>query len=244
MTFEQCLHRVKMHQSAIMSRRFTSFGVAQLLIVSLLVITVQIQQTHCNDIAVWNTITNKIEWSDPIKLINNTELIMQMDETKVLTFTVFNLPKSLLEQHKASIQFISHNEILSIARSIPLDEIDNENKWTGNVTAHAEFIGRANITIHVEYDSGSQSSEALQMIIVREERFIDKLFLISVISLMSILYINFGAALDLQNVKSALVRPIGPGIAFFCHFIVLPLVNLAKFYCLKSAVNELFPPRK
>lgn len=191
-----------------------------MLIVSLLVLTDQIQQTQCND---------QDSWDQPID-IEGPSIRLHMDETADFTFYISNLPKSFLQAHNATIHFASDSEILTVSGLIPLDAINDENRWKGNVTLYAEFIGRVNIYVRATYDGDKiKESVKLPIVIVREERIIDKVFVISVASLMTILYINFGAALDLQNVKSVLVRPVGPGIAFFCHFIVLPLVNFTRF---------------
>lgn len=45
------------------------------------------------------------------------------------------------------------------------------------------------------------------------------------IILVSILYINFGAALNLQTIKEILTRPIGPTICFICQFVLMPLTS-------------------
>lgn len=64
---------------------------------------------------------------------------------------------------------------------------------------------------------------------MREERTIDTIFTISVAILVSILYINFGCAMDWNVCRDTLKRPIGPAIGFFCQFLIMPLVNLPPF---------------
>lgn len=68
-----------------------------------------------------------------------------------------------------------------------------------------------------------QSVEFLNVTILRPQRLIDRLFTLSVIILVSILYINFGAALNLQTIKEIFTRPIGPTICFVCQFLFMPL---------------------
>lgn len=68
-----------------------------------------------------------------------------------------------------------------------------------------------------------QSAEFLNVTILRPQRVIDRLFTLSVIILVSILYINFGAALNLQTIKEIMSRPVGPTICFICQFIFMPL---------------------
>lgn len=67
--------------------------------------------------------------------------------------------------------------------------------------------------------------EELPVTVIREERVIDKVFTASVAILVSILYINFGAALDLPTLKAIMVRPIGPIIGFLAQFLFMPLLS-------------------
>lgn len=67
------------------------------------------------------------------------------------------------------------------------------------------------------------SDDKLDVTVLRPRRVIDKLFTYSVIILVSILYINFGAALSLATVKDILRKPVGPAICFFCQFVIMPL---------------------
>jgi len=68
------------------------------------------------------------------------------------------------------------------------------------------------------------SQEVSRIIVVREERTIDSVFTASVAILVSILYINFGCAMNWNVCRDTLKRPIGPIIGFFCQFLVMPLV--------------------
>lgn len=213
-----------------MSRVFASIDVFQILLVSLLLLTVQIKQSQCNassefDDTQWN-------WMEAITIanaVNESEIItVQMDKSTEVSIIIRNLNKQLLLAHNATVHIVGGSEsILSVSGWIPVDEIDASNTWAGNVTFDAIFIGRANVFVRVLHAGNGikDSSFRLPVTIIRENRMIDKIFIASVIALTAILYVNFGAALDLQKVRGALARPIGPAIAFFCHFVVLPLVG-------------------
>lgn len=67
-----------------------------------------------------------------------------------------------------------------------------------------------------------------QVTVVRQERAIDKAFTISVAILVSVIYINFGCAVDWLVMKSTIKRPIGPVIGLFAQFFVMPLVSNFK----------------
>lgn len=60
---------------------------------------------------------------------------------------------------------------------------------------------------------------------IRRERVIDHVFTGTVVILVSVLYINFGCAMDWGLCKRTLKRPIGPAIGFICHSIWMPVVN-------------------
>lgn len=58
------------------------------------------------------------------------------------------------------------------------------------------------------------------------------------------LYVNFGAILDWQKIKSILKKPIELCLGFFCNFIFLPLVsNKEKKLKLKNIVGDLIKSR-
>lgn len=165
---------------------------------------------------------NDVKWTTYFEPKNFT---LHMHDTRNVNVTLSELNVPDLIATNATIKIVSDTDLLVVNRQIPLNEIIN-GQWSGQFTVAAAFLGRAQVYVRIERNgSVSQSSESLKIVIIREERLIDTLFTISVASLVSILYINFGAALDLQKVRVAFVRPIGPSIALFCHFLVLPIVS-------------------
>lgn len=69
-----------------------------------------------------------------------------------------------------------------------------------------------------------QSSEVLEVVVTRPERLLDTLFAVVVVLLLAILFINFGAAIDLKIMKQIFRRPIGPAIGTFCQLVLVPLI--------------------
>lgn len=53
------------------------------------------------------------------------------------------------------------------------------------------------------------------------------------------LFINFGAALDIDTVKEIMKRPIGPSICFSCQYIFMPLCSFALGFLLFPESPEL-----
>lgn len=185
------------------------------LLIFLIVVGIHSRFSYAND---------DVTWSVDFEPNNITDL--HMNSNIMINVTLSNLNKAKLKDSNATINIQSDSPIFSGTKVISANEINDDGTWIGSVYFYAEFIGKANVFVSIQLkDREEHSLTQLPVIIIREERLIDKLFIISVASLVSILYINFGAALDLKKVKAAIVRPIGPAIAFFCHFVFLPLVS-------------------
>lgn len=155
---------------------------------------------------------------------------IQMNKIDTINLTLKNLDYIELIQNNAELVVFSDEKILQVINSkLNFDNIINDT-WTGQFNISGEFLGLARVYANISTNGNTQrSNESLSVVIIREERLIDRIFTISVIILVSILYINFGAALDLGKVKEILVRPIGPLIAFVCQFLFMPLVNYLRF---------------
>lgn len=73
----------------------------------------------------------------------------------------------------------------------------------------------------------------MNIIVVRKPQLIDKIFVICVACLMCIIFINLGCALDVEQLKQCVKRPIAPAASFFAQFIILPIVCIIfKYYYL------------
>lgn len=151
---------------------------------------------------------------------------IQMNKIDTINLTLSHLDYVELIQNNAELVVFSDEKILQVIDSkLKFDNIINDT-WTGQFNISGEFLGLAKVYANITTNGHSQrSNESLSVVIIREERLIDRIFTISVVVLVSILYINFGAALDLGKVKEILVRPIGPLIAFVCQFLFMPLVR-------------------
>lgn len=106
-------------------------------------------------------------------------------------------------------------------------DIPETGDWNGSFVVHALFLGTPNVFVELVDPDGNaveQSEQQLPVVVIRRDELIDHLFVASVATLVSILYINFGAALNVQKLRSIVVRPIGPIIGFGSQFIIMPLV--------------------
>lgn len=127
-----------------------------------------------------------------------------------------------------------NEKLLHVERDFNGTEVDAA---TGTVRIafpmEALFLGLTHVYVErVRADGAAveRAAQTLAIIIVREVRVIDHVFTGSVATLVSLLYINFGAALSLGNLKGIVRRPIGPAIGFFGQFLIMPLVSGHIFY--------------
>lgn len=120
-------------------------------------------------------------------------------------------------------------KLLTVNTTIRAADFNQEGQWSGNVTLDALFLGITSAFVELVSGNGQttleRSASTLPVVIIREVRTIDHIFTGSVATLVSLLYINFGAALNLKNLRGILVRPIGPAIGFFGQFLIMPLVS-------------------
>lgn len=116
--------------------------------------------------------------------------------------------------------------LAGVNKEILPSEISN-GRWFGNVEIDAHFLGNPHVYVELVNSDGSteRADETLPLTIIREDRAIDHAFTGSVAVLVSLLYINFGAALDMTKLKGIIKKPVGPAIGFCGQFIVMPLVS-------------------
>lgn len=153
---------------------------------------------------------------------NLTTITVHMEKLHMINVTLTGLDAEKLINANVSLE--SNSTILGTSNVDILDDITDKT-WTGTFNVSAIFLGTARMHVKISLDGHDEySNQTLGVVIVREKLTIDKVFNGSVIALVFILYINFGAALDLTKVREILVRPIGPLMAFVCKFLFMPLV--------------------
>lgn len=101
----------------------------------------------------------------------------------------------------------------------------------GQTKVFVELRTKANVT--------EQSTEKLDVKILRTQRVIDKMFTYSIVVIVTLLYINFGAAINVSVIKSILKRPVGPAICFITQFLMLPLAAYGLGIALFPLAHEL-----
>lgn len=164
-----------------------------------------------------------------------TELLLPMDSMSTVKFSARLTEEEI---YFGVVRVITSDG--SIATPYPADKIyilKNENisdsgNWSSAFNITGNFLGYANVHLQLR-DNRSQtlrsSSNSVTVRVVRSERVVDKLFTYSVAAFVSVIYINFGCALDWSTFKKTVRRPIGPIIGFTSQFLAMPLVSLIFF---------------
>jgi sodium/bile acid cotransporter 3/5 len=129
----------------------------------------------------------------------------------------------------------------SIASPYPTDKayilrtenISDPGNWSSAFNITGNFLGYAKVHLQLR-NSSSQAllkySDSVSVKVARSERVIDQVFTYSVAVLVSIIYINFGCALDWSVFKKTVRRPLGPVIGFVSQFLIMPLVSFLFLY--------------
>lgn len=164
-----------------------------------------------------------VDSSKWIAKFDPSPLTVKMHQTQtVKLFLTKSNSSETFDSKKILITVASDSELITISEFHQLESTPSS--INGTFEVNGVFLGKTPIRAFVDENGVPvELSDTLPVIIVREVRLIDNLFTISVATLVSILYINFGAALDMNKVKASFTRPIGPCLALFCHFLVLPL---------------------
>ncbi|XP_069672247.1 ileal sodium/bile acid cotransporter-like isoform X2 [Periplaneta americana] len=161
------------------------------------------------------------------------ELLLPIDTVSTVRFY------AELAEHEVDVgvvQIVTNNE--GVASPLPADKtfilktqnISNLSNWSSAFNVSGNFLGYANVHLQlkdVRDNSVIKESNPLPVKVVRRERVIDKIFTYSVAILVSIIYINFGCALDWSVFKKTIRRPLGPVIGFLCQFLIMPVLSFA-----------------
>lgn len=184
------------------------------------------------------TIGTSSTWKATFTPTNTT---ITMNEAEIIHLKLEGLNDEL--NNDFEIQILSEDSGLArVNRTILGNEIDSSGDWEGNFTIEGVFLGNTNVYVQKK-NSLNQTNvfeNKLPVTITREVRAIDHIFTGSIIVLVSILYINFGAALDLTKLKGILKKPIGPAIGFVGQFLFMPLVSHKLSQIQKLNKNDFF----
>lgn len=160
-----------------------------------------------------------------------TELLLPMDSMSEVKFSA-NLEREAIDY--GVVHVVTSDGV--IASPYPTDKIyvlknesiSDPDSWSSAFNITGNFLGYAEVYLQLRDNREGtvlSSSNPVTVKVVRSERVIDKLFTYSVAVLVSVIYINFGCALDWSAFKKTVRRPLGPVIGFTSQFLIMPLVR-------------------
>lgn len=117
------------------------------------------------------------------------------------------------------------------------------NEYTKSFNITGQFIGKTKVSVAIQKQPHSfpVASQSVDVVVQREKRVIDVIFHVSVAVMVSLMYVNFGCALQWGELKDSLKRPIGPIIGFIGQFLCMPVISffVAKALFPNSAAMQL-----
>ncbi|XP_061391255.1 hepatic sodium/bile acid cotransporter-like [Musca vetustissima] len=199
---------------------------------------IEVGETNLNAVT-WQSAAADPQWHVHFKPSNmtahmDTNVEIQVEITNI---NAANLNDIMFRFHSENSDLAQVNDIVRGSQFDPITQ-----KWQGNITIQVIFLGFTRIHVHMinERENITEiSKESFPLIIIRKQRIIDHVFTGSVALLVSLLYINFGAALDVTVLKGLIVKPVGPSIGFFSQFVLMPLISYAVGYFVFSESVEM-----
>nr|CAD7429735.1 unnamed protein product [Timema monikensis] len=177
------------------------------------------------------TTTNKI-WDvvfDPDKVVD-----LNKDTVATVTFTTTDLTREDVDTGVVTVVADGNGWVASPEPPDKRFVLSNESveglSWSSSFNVTGNFLGYAVLRLQLIRRDGVlvKESRPLQVTVVRGVRVIDTLFTFTVAILVSIIYINFGCALEWSIFKKTVKKPVGPAIGFCSQFLFMPLfVQLA-----------------
>uniref|UniRef100_A0A146LKT8 p3 protein n=1 Tax=Lygus hesperus TaxID=30085 RepID=A0A146LKT8_LYGHE len=125
---------------------------------------------------------------------------------------------------------VNNPDIASVSPSELVFRKEPGGLWSSAFTVSGDFLGYTSIKLCMSEKRDAEQkclkeSKPIDVTVKRKPAVIDKIFTYSVIVLVSIIFINFGCALDVNSLKQAIMKPIGPVIGLLSHFLFLPLLS-------------------
>ncbi|XP_058789445.1 ileal sodium/bile acid cotransporter-like isoform X2 [Phymastichus coffea] len=154
---------------------------------------------------------------------NKTEIEVHMDNTVFIPFTIENLSSDVRNVNITAVSSNLNVVQVNVSNFDPF--LISNGIYKGIVNVSAIFLGNAEVYLSVFIERKWVKSDVINVIIIRRVRIIDHVFTGSIALLVSILYINFGCAIDWDVCTKTIKRPIGPLIGCVCQFVLMPLIS-------------------
>ncbi|XP_023296384.2 sodium/bile acid cotransporter-like [Lucilia cuprina] len=184
-------------------------------------------------------LNTKPSWSVVFEEYN---INMTMTQKRLMLINITDIDPTWGQEYEFHI-IPQDKKLLSLSDNIITgqDIETGQSWWSGNFTMEALFLGRSEIYVELRrpYMPTERSAETTEVIIMRNIGKWDLLFNVCVGIFVMLLYINFGAVLELDALKAILIKPIGPAIGFMGQFLVMPVLSFLIGYFLFHDMIEL-----
>ncbi|XP_011501231.1 PREDICTED: ileal sodium/bile acid cotransporter-like [Ceratosolen solmsi marchali] len=162
-------------------------------------------------------------FGEPKVIFHATETNIHMDEVTHIPFSIENISSNVVKVNLTAIS--SDLNVVQVERPIFDPLLIHDGYYNGSINATGIFLGKAELSMSVLIDEQPVKSDVMNIIVIRKVRVMDTIFTASVAILVSILYINFGCAMDWTVCAKTIKRPIGPIIGCLCQFILMPVIS-------------------
>ncbi|KAJ6634981.1 Solute carrier family 10 member 6 [Pseudolycoriella hygida] len=157
--------------------------------------------------------------------------MIEIDASEDVHLTLSNLLDETIDSINRNYAIRTLNEKVAVVENPDDIEFVNvageSHSWEAHFRVRGVFLGTTRFFVVRIVDGVDieQSDEFIDVIVLRPERVLDTLFAVVVVLLLAILFINFGAAIDLEIMKNIFKRPIGPAIGTVCQLVFVPLIS-------------------
>lgn len=155
-------------------------------------------------------------------------LELKIDERGVLPFDTSDLVAADLQDGELFVESADPFVADTGDKQYELNTVSlNGGSFSDAFNVAGKFLGKTNVRLRLRSKKAAADrfSDCVPVVVTRPKRPIDTAFTVSVASLVAIIFVNFGCALDWELVKKTVRRPVGPAIGFTSQYIVLPLVS-------------------
>ncbi|CAG9819178.1 unnamed protein product [Phaedon cochleariae] len=157
-------------------------------------------------------------------IVNSFKIAFKPNSTTVTMYDSAEITYKISDVPPDETQFVCFTENKHVASLDKEFIISSSHNLTGKFNISGNFLGGTVIKCKSKRTQNTADGQ-LDVVVVRKKRVIDTVFTASVATLVSILYINFGCAIDWGELKHILKKPIGPSIGFFGHFVIMPVLS-------------------
>ena len=195
------------------------------------------------------TVANQTDWLEntPLYLFDPTKLDGLIENSEQPVQVSCN--RSLQHFDSVTLKIVSADPDIASVSGEKVILCQCEALTTSNVSQFAvrgRFLGRT--VINIETLNATQLTRSVNgltltvqvnaslpvvdyhVAVVREERFIDHLFIGIVMFMLTCANIGMGCKIDLAVIKEVLTKPIAPAIGFSCQYLIMPLVSVLRVF--------------